>query len=374
MDMDVRPIGSKDPTRETFLTLDGLRGLAAMLVVFHHQHLAGINNFPDGAYLAVDLFFLMSGFVIAHAYERRLAAGLQPLAFMRLRLIRLYPLYLFGSAIGLAVAIAFGRLSQVHLAGPIDLLRAAVCALGFIPYFSTDPTVNAFPLNGPGWSLFFELAVNLVYAVFAVRLSTRALGAVIFGSALLLGLFAWQAGDLNLGFRTLGFVGGLPRVSVSFFGGVLLYRLHAAGRLPKLGAHPLCAILAAMLLLTLPISGTASWIAALALVMVGFPALLILAVTSSTPSPGVARMFGWLGELSYPLYSMHGPLIVGLAFTSAIGGVTLSPLQPGLALMPAPSMALLALVLSRVYDHPVRQWLSRQYGAVGSPLPTAART
>ncbi|MFX8945840.1 acyltransferase family protein, partial [Acinetobacter baumannii] len=66
-------------TRRSFATLDGLRGVAALLVVYHHEHLAGIVGAPAGAYLAVDLFFLMSGFVIAHAYEARLEQGLSAL-------------------------------------------------------------------------------------------------------------------------------------------------------------------------------------------------------------------------------------------------------------------------------------------------------
>ncbi len=345
---------------EKFLALDGLRGLAAILVVYHHQHLAGINDAPAGAYLAVDLFFLMSGFVIGHAYERRLETGMTPMAFMRLRLIRLYPLYILGSAAGLAIAAAFGRLSQLHPASATELLRATGSAIGFIPYFSTDPTVNAFPLNGPGWSLFFELAANLVYAIFAVRLSTRALALLSLGSGMLLVWFAWHGGDLNLGFRTVGFIGGLPRVGFSFFGGVVLYRLHRGGRLLKLRADPLWAILAALVLLTLPMRGGPSWIQALAVVMIGFPAMLVLAIASAAPSPRLARLFAWSGELSYPLYAIHGPIIVGFGMMSRFGGFPISAFQPWIGLLLAPALALLALPLSRRYDQPVRAWLTER--------------
>lgn len=215
--------------RKTFATLDGLRGLAALLVVYHHQHLAGINGAPPAAYLAVDLFFLMSGFVIAHAYEERLQSGLAPLAFMRLRLFRLYPLYLLGSAIGLAVAVAFWRLSAFHPATAPELLAVLAKGLVMAPVFSADPTVMAFPLNGPAWSLFFEAAINLVYAVIGVRLSNRALIAMCVATGAMLVWCGLGANDLNVGFRTLSFAWGLPRVAFSFLLGCSLVDCSGAG-------------------------------------------------------------------------------------------------------------------------------------------------
>lgn len=345
--------------RRTFACLDALRGVAALLVVFHHEHLAGIVGCPPAAYLAVDLFFLMSGFVIAHAYEEKLRDGLAPLAFMRLRLIRLYPLYLLGSVLGLAVAAAFWRLSAFHTTSLAELARVTSAGLLLAPTFSADPTVMTFPLNGPAWSLFFELAINLVYAVVAVRLSTRSLAIVCAGCAALLAILAFRGNDLNLGFQTLSFVWGAPRVAVSFFGGVLIYRLYRAGRLPALRISPLWALLAGSALLFAPTPETLAGPFALAAILVGFPCVLILAVSCAEPEARVSRWFGIAGEASYPLYAIHGPIVVGLMMASRFWDWDLPSVRLEVAFALPIVLAGVGLLLSRVYDRPVRAWITR---------------
>ena len=80
--------------KHVYATLDGIRGIAAALVAMRHAGALFPGwDFPNSG-LAVDLFFVISGFVVASAYDRRLADGLTLGAFMRIRLIRLYPLYL----------------------------------------------------------------------------------------------------------------------------------------------------------------------------------------------------------------------------------------------------------------------------------------
>ena len=90
-------------TDSRYATLDGLRGAAAMVVVFVHFH--ALYHLPEieHGYLAVDLFFAMSGFVIANAYDRKLSSGeLNWQKYFVLRLFRLYPLYFAGLALGVA--------------------------------------------------------------------------------------------------------------------------------------------------------------------------------------------------------------------------------------------------------------------------------
>jgi peptidoglycan/LPS O-acetylase OafA/YrhL len=342
--------------------LDGLRGLAALLVVYHHQHLAGISDAPPAAYLAVDLFFLMSGFVIAHAYEGRLGDGMAPLYFMRLRLVRLYPLYILGSALGLGVALAFWRLSGMHPATPLELVRATASALAMLPYFDADPSLVAFPLNGPAWSLFFELGVNLVYAAIAVRLSSRALAGVCVGCAVLLAVLAARAGNLNLGIQSLGFLGGAPRVAFSFFGGVLIYRLYRQGRAPRIGASPLWALVLGLALLCAPSCGAFAVPVALGEVLIGFPVVLWLAVGSTEPPDWLARGFALAGEASYPLYAIHGPIVVGLMMASRFWNWPLTQVRLEVAFALPLVLAAAALWLSRAYDRPVRAFLTRSRG------------
>ena len=351
----------KAAKRRTFATLDGLRGLAALLVVYHHQHLAGINGAPPSAYLAVDLFFLMSGFVIAHAYEDKLSSGMAPLAFMRLRLIRLYPLYLLGSVVGLGVALAFWRLSAVHPTNLAELVRVTMLGLVMAPTFSPDATVMAFPLNGPAWSLFFELGVNLIYAVAAVRLSSRWLSLTCAACAGVMAILALRGNDLNVGFQTLSFLWGVPRVALSFFAGVLIYRLHRSGKLPRIAVSPLWALVLALGLIAAPIE--VGPIGALVVVTVGFPMVLLLAVCAEEPASGLARPFALLGEASYPLYAIHGPIVVGLMMASRFWGWDLPGVRLEVAFALPLALSAVALVLSRRFDQPIRAWLGR----IGAP-------
>lgn len=346
------------PPRQKFETLDGLRGLAAILVVWFHQHMAGINPFPEGTYLAVDLFFLMSGFVIAHAYEGRMKKGMSVWAFMRVRLIRLYPLYILGSAFGMVVMLAFGRLSAFHLASVGQMARAVLSAIFMIPYLTPEASVGLFPLNGPAWSLFFELIANLAYALVGPRLSNRALLGVCAAAGVAVVYAALTHHTLNLGHRTDRFWVGLARVAFSFPAGVLLYRLHKAGWRSPFALRPAWSLGAALALLLIPSKGLWAGPLAAGIAILAFPLLLAAAVSARAPGPGMSRAFALSGEVSYPLYAIHGPLVVGIMMTGRFWAWPVARLQPWIGIVIAPAIALLALGASRVYDRPVRVWLS----------------
>src|SRR5580692_3274314 len=93
------PGGQASSARQRLVALDGARGLSALAVAFFHFDR---NVWPAHGYLAVDLFFLLSGYVIAGAYETRLQRGSGLGWFFGVRMARLYPIYLFGTLIGLA--------------------------------------------------------------------------------------------------------------------------------------------------------------------------------------------------------------------------------------------------------------------------------
>ena len=140
-----------------------MRGVAAITVVlFHGARLAGVQTMPHG-YLAVDMFFALSGFVISRAYDRRLAADWTPLPFFRLRLVRFYPLYALGLALG-ATREMLLLATHNHFALPAPLLFGALAAAAlFLPFPLEQRDNYLFAMNPPSWSLLYELLVNVAY-------------------------------------------------------------------------------------------------------------------------------------------------------------------------------------------------------------------
>jgi peptidoglycan/LPS O-acetylase OafA/YrhL len=267
-----------------FATLDGLRGVAAVMVMFYHAVPASPLAAPAG-YLAVDIFFALSGLVIAHAYEGRLCAGLSPREFAWLRVARIYPMYLVGAVLG-AVLVGFR---------PASLLM--------IPDFSGH---WLYPSNTPMWSLLFELIVNIGFGLAALKLGWRGIAAILVASG---GWLIWSAlgpcGSLaGCGYQDWIWL-GLPRTVFSFTLGVAMFRLlgqQAARRRTSWLGWLLLPVLAGALMFK---PEAAVWWE-LACVFGIFPALLWLGARWELPRPQLALA---LGNLSYPLYCIHAPLL-----------------------------------------------------------------
>jgi peptidoglycan/LPS O-acetylase OafA/YrhL len=335
-----------------FALLDGMRGIAALAVAFLHAGLGfGLPVIPAHGYLAVDFFFCLSGFVICHAYEARLRAGMTFGRFFRLRLIRLYPM-IFVAGLLVTAAIFMTGDSALRNGGDLPLLIVGVFTLlplGLLVHLA------AFPLNGPLWSLFFEMGANIAYFFEAKRDSVRPKLFISLGFfAVCLAAVTLLAGSMiAVGFSgPLSFLSGLPRVGYSYLAGMLVYRYAPA--LPRLPAWALALALAALFAVpALPDHGLYDMIAVLA----GFP-LLVAFSARAAPGPGLGRVWVWLGELSYPLYVIHEP-VLRLVFRLS------RPIPPlaGAPALPAYGGALLAILLAYallfLYDQKLRAWLSR---------------
>lgn len=281
--------------------LDALRGLAALLVLgFHARGLSLPREVLGHGYLAVDLFFVISGFVLAVAYDANLTAG-GGKAFMVKRLKRLYPMALLGLLLGTVIWLAGGK-------DPASTLLLLVLGLAFIPFAGGR---DVFPLNGPQWSLMWELLANLLYAVVARWLTTRRLVVLVAAGAVahVTVVVAFATG--SLGPYGHNWWAGAPRVIYGFFVGVLLARLAMAGRL-KVPAAPILLILA-VVALTLSPPIPEAWRAAFDLIaaLVIFPLLVASAVGAEV---GVLRpVLDGLAGMSYALYALHIPIVMGLA-------------------------------------------------------------
>ena len=158
--------GEATAMRERFTTLDGLRGVAAICVVmFHRKTWFGVVS-PSNGYMAVDLFFALSGFVIAASYEHRFNYRMTPWEFVKARFIRFYPLYFLGFSCSVILLVTQlfldSRISQQYHR---DWYALPFALLAIPSPFVSDIGQFVYPLNFPSWSLFFELFVNITYAL-----------------------------------------------------------------------------------------------------------------------------------------------------------------------------------------------------------------
>ncbi len=370
--------------RQHLLLLDALRGVAALVILYYHcfecfghEILEGSGIYTqhcDHGYLAVDFFFLLSGFVIAYAYDQRRTMGFG--TFAKRRLIRLHPMVVAGAFIGIVTfLIDGGRGWDGTVASTINIVLAFVLTLLMLPVFpgwGADVRGNGemFPLNGPQWSLFFEYIGNIIYVLILRRLPTKALALVVAVCGVLLGAHVLQCGYLGSGWSFVdnGFFLGLLRMMFSYSLGMLLCRVFLKTR----KGNPISRRLYLPLFLACGIVLTAC----LAMPFVGDPGriwmnglyiLLLLVIvfpaviwTGACAGEGSSRLCAFLGELSYPLYIVHYPLMYLFYRYHGFPNVscTMSDVWP-MAVVTFIGSIILAVIFLYAYDKPVRRWLSR---------------
>ena len=263
--------------------------------------------FPN-SFLAVDFFFCLSGFIIAYSYERRILNGMSLADFSVARLIRLYPLYFLGSAFGLLSALMLTHAySRNHLT-PGELLTTVALSSLLLPDLrDVWANHNVFPLNGPAWSLFFELFANLVFW-FMIR--SRLAGKVwLLGVAgTCLAMLSLYKGPLaEAGAFSQSFTQGFARVGFSFCMGVVVFRLRGTRRIAPVAALAVVFLLGGMLLTR----GKIVEQHATQLFFVAIVSPLVVYLGSLVKLPVAAEpLCSFLGDFSYPLYILHQPFLL----------------------------------------------------------------
>jgi peptidoglycan/LPS O-acetylase OafA/YrhL len=318
--------------------LDGLRGVAAMAVAALHAAVIVAPDTPalENVGLAVDFFFCLSGFVVAQAYDARLSAEMTVVEFMTKRLVRLYPMILLGVLLGLGAHLYVSG----HPAGVSLSLAAREVLIIPAPLDATG-----FTLNGPMWSLLFEIAACLGYALAVKWLPAKALPWLVAGAGVVLAIGIQIAGQVTT-FGVSGITGmlcGIPRVAYPFLLGVVLQRSGLVARLPAL--NPVVGVAALLAALLTPLASPAYDIVTAMLVL---PAIMLAGAATRV----TGRAWEFVGRLSYPLYLVHWPVLLVAAklspfetFVTGVAGVLLSV-----------AVAAVALI---AYDEPARRWLTR---------------
>ncbi len=363
-------------TKPHYKILDGLRGVAAVIVVMFHlaEPLSGsrFDNVVNHGYLAVDFFFLLSGFVIGYAYDdrwKKLTFG----AFMKRRLIRLQPLVILGMTLG-AIGFYFTDSTiwpLIHTVPVWKLLLVLLIGYTLLPLpLSTDIRgwEEMHPLNSVGWSLFFEYIANILYAAGLRKLSNKALGIFVAISAVLLIHMAVTSpnGDIQGGW-TLNFDHmyiGFVRVLFPFFGGLLLSRVIKPKYIKN--AFLWCSLLLAAILFMPRIGGEANvWMNGIYeafCIIVLFPIIVYLGASGVIHGKRAGKFCLFLGDLSYPLYMTHYVLVYFyVAWVSNNSGITLAEAWPN-ALLVFMGAIVLAYISLKWFDEPVRAWLKRKWG------------
>lgn len=360
-------------TKWHYAILDGLRGVAALMVVAFHlfeAHAASrFEQIINHGYLAVDFFFVLSGFVIGYAYDDRWRS-MSTMEFFKRRLIRLHPMIVVAMVLGALMFYAqagtvFPKVQDTPL-----WLMVVVMAIGMtlIPVgaaLDIRGWGEMHPLNGPAWSLFYEYVANILYALFVRKFSKAMLASCVFVAACVLVHYCVTGpnGDVIGGWsiEPAQMRIGLTRLLYPFFAGLLLSRVVTVGRYKHAFLLSGAIIVVA---LALPRVGgsTDLWknglYDALCIVII-FPLVVYIGASGEVGTRLGARVCGFLGAISYPVYIIHYPFVY--TYTAWVAK-TRMPLADALPVAVGTFLAciVLAYICLTFYDIPVRLWLSRR--------------
>ncbi|MCX3263999.1 acyltransferase family protein [Pedobacter agri] len=359
-------------TKPHYPILDGLRGIAAIIVVtFHLAEPLGTGHLDivvNHGYLAVDFFFLLSGFVMGYAYDDRWNK-MSVANFFKRRIIRLQPMVVLGMTLG-AIGFYFTDSTiwpLIHTVPIWKMLLVMLIGYTILPIpLSMDIRgwQEMHPLNSVGWSLFFEYIANILYAVWIRKFSKTALTILVLIAAVALAHLAITNGDLSGGW-TLNVEQvriGLTRTMFPFFAGLLLSRIAKPTRIKN--AFLWCSLLIAIVLYMPRIGGAQHlWMNGIyesVCVIIIFPLIVYLGASGVIQGQREQKICKFLGDLSYPLYLVHYPIVYFyVAWISNTKGISILQALPH-ALLILVSAIILAHLSLKWYDEPVRKWLQKK--------------
>ncbi|MGZ3814575.1 MAG: acyltransferase family protein, partial [Mucilaginibacter sp.] len=332
--------------------LDGLRGTAAILVVTYHLFEAyypvPANHPMHHGYLAVDFFYLLSGFVVGYAYDERWGGGMTIKEFFKIRLIRLHPLVIFGVTLG-AICFFFDPYTNgMQHNSLLKLIGVMLLSYTLLPAPDVRNWGETHPLDGPCWSLLQEYIANIIYALFGQKMSKIVLWVLVIVSGIVLTVVAAWHGDVATGWGYDNIWIAVVRMMFPFFGGLLLFRTGKLIRIPR--AYVVCSLLLIGLFFMPTYKYNGLYEAGC--IIIAFP-IIVAAGAGGQISGRWAKICKFSGAISYPIYITHYPFIY--IYTMWIATKKPAPSQ----IVPVAGMLflffiLLAWVALKFYDEPVR--------------------
>lgn len=372
--------------------LDGLRGVAALMVVVFHMSEAfsydPVFKHLNHGYLCVDFFYVLSGFVIGFAYEGRMKSGLMSRwDFLKARFIRLQPMVLFGILLGAGLFFFqecnyYAGIGNASVWYVIQNMVMSFFMIPVTPEFNVRANTEMFVLNIPQWSMVFEYIANILFCLFVFKLGKKGLmvlvglfALIIVDSALTLNLFGMlQPHDypcsLNAGWSLTAeqFYIGVARVGFSFFTGLLLFRLiYKEGVALKKTRTPIFAICSFIIIAIVCVDQIGGYehplydgIFNLICVFILCPFTVWFGSQRIELSQRTKNVCDFLGRLSYPLYLAHYPLVY-LFFTWMD---THHDASFSILAFTSTATFLLCVALGyaalKLWDEPIRKWLAKK--------------
>jgi peptidoglycan/LPS O-acetylase OafA/YrhL len=365
---------SQLPSKPHYQILDGLRGVAALIVVTFHifeAHAASrFTQIINHGYLAVDFFFLLSGYVISYAYDDRwqnMSIG----SFFRRRLERLQPMVIMGMIIGAACFYASDSpiFPDIHTVPVSKVLLVMLIGCTLLPLpVSMDIRgwQEIHPLNGPGWSLWYEYVANILYALFIRKFSNTLLSILVIlsAAALIHYTVTGPTGDVIGGWSlTLPQIRvGMTRVMFPFFGGLLLARVTKPVKIKN--AYLWASLLLSIILFMPRIGGENHlWqnglYESLSIILL-FPLVVYIGAGGQVHNPTELKISRFLGDISYPIYITHYPFIyIYTGWASAHRDAAPST-AIGYGLLTFAVSVLVGYACLKLYDEPIRAWLKKK--------------
>jgi peptidoglycan/LPS O-acetylase OafA/YrhL len=361
-------------TKPHYPILDGLRGVAAIMVVIFHvfetHSTSHLDQIINHGYLAVDFFFLLSGFVIGYAYDDRwskMTIG----RFFKIRLVRLQPMVIMGMIVGALLfyfqdSAMFPNIHNVPVWKMLIFMVIGFTLIPVTPSMEIRGWQEMHPLDGPAWSLFFEYIANILYALFIRKFSKTVLSIFVFLAACFLihlaltspkgdviGGWSLNATQLHVGFA---------RLLYPFFAGLLLFRVSKLIKVKR--AFLWCSLLVVFFLAMPRIGGSEHlWMNALydsLIIIFIFPLIVYLGASGEVKGRYASKICKFFGDISYPIYITHYPIIYIYTGWVSNHKIPFSEAFP-VSLLVLISSVTLAYLCLKLYDEPVRIWLKRRF-------------